>query len=113
LETITTLKIVIKVIRTLKKKKDQNIEKPKITTSKRTSKVIINLKITFNVVIILNAIGKIKSLGSFSTLKPFRRSDFTYGVKKDHNVENQKYIFKQLPMVYYLWLQRPVGPWGG
>jgi hypothetical protein len=25
----------------------------------------------------------------------------TYGIKKDHNVENQKY---QLPMAYYLWL---------
>ena len=33
-------------------------------------------------------------------------SDFTYGVKKDQNVENQKH---QLPMAYYLWLPRPVG----
>ena len=34
-----------------------------------------------------------------TTKKDFRRCDFTYGIKKDHNVENQKYIFKQLPMV--------------
>jgi hypothetical protein len=33
-------------------------------------------------------------------------SDFTYGVKKDQNVENKKH---QLPMAYYLWLPRPVG----
>jgi hypothetical protein len=46
------------------------------------------------------------------TKNDFRCSDFTYGIKKDHNVENQKYIFKQLPMAYYLWLPRPVGPWG-
>jgi hypothetical protein len=38
--------------------------------------------------------------------KDFRCSDFTYGVKKDHNVKNWKY---QLPMAYYLWLPRPVG----
>jgi hypothetical protein len=36
----------------------------------------------------------------------FRCSDFTYGVKKDQNVENKKH---QLPMAYYLWLPRPVG----
>jgi hypothetical protein len=36
----------------------------------------------------------------------FRCSDFTYGVKKDQNVENKKL---QLPMAYYLWLPRPVG----
>ena len=47
-----------------------------------------------------------------TTKKDFRCSDFTYGIKKDHNVKNQKYIFKQLPMAYYLWLPRPVGPWG-
>ncbi len=34
---------------------------------------------------------------------------FTYGVKKDHNVKNQKYFFKQLPMAYYLCIPRPVG----
>ncbi len=45
--------------------------------------------------------------------KDFRRCDFTYGIKKDHNVENQKCLFKQLPMAYYLWIPRPVGPWGG
>ncbi len=44
--------------------------------------------------------------------KDFRRCDFTYGIKKDHNVENHKYLFKQLPMAYYLWIPRPVGPWG-
>jgi hypothetical protein len=44
--------------------------------------------------------------------KDFRQCDFTYGIKKDHNVENQKYLFKQLPMAYYLWIPRPVGPWG-
>ena len=38
------------------------------------------------------------------TKKDFRCSDFTYGIKKDHNVKNQKYLFKQttygiLPMV--------------
>ncbi len=44
--------------------------------------------------------------------KDFRHCDFTYGIKKDHNVKNQKYIFKQLPMAYYLWIPRPVGPWG-
>jgi hypothetical protein len=47
-----------------------------------------------------------------TTKKDFRCSDFTYDIKKDHNVENQKYIFKQLLMAYYLWLPRPVGPWG-
>jgi hypothetical protein len=44
--------------------------------------------------------------------KDFQRCDFTYGIKKDHNVENQKYLFKQIPMAYYLWIPRPVGPWG-
>ncbi len=53
-----------------------------------------------------------KSLFSWSLLWHFRCSDFTYGIKKDHNVKNQKYLFKQLPMAYYLWLPRPVGPWG-
>ncbi len=47
-----------------------------------------------------------KSLLSWSLLRHFLCSDFTYGVKKDHNVEYQ------LPMAYYLWLPRPVGPWG-
>ena len=35
-----------------------------------------------------------------TTKKDFRRCDFTYGIKKDHNVKNQKYLFKQLPMAY-------------
>ncbi len=47
-----------------------------------------------------------------TTKKDFWRCDFTYGIKKDHNVENQKYLFKQLPVAYYLWIPRPVGPWG-
>ncbi len=47
-----------------------------------------------------------------TTKKDFQHCDFTYGIKKDHNVENQKYLFKQLPMEYYLWIPRPVGPWG-
>ena len=39
-----------------------------------------------------------------TTKKDFWCSDFTYGIKKDHNVKNQKYLFKQttygiLPMV--------------
>ena len=29
--------------------------------------------------------------------------------KSDQNVKNRKY---QLPMAYYLWLPKPVGPWG-
>ncbi len=36
----------------------------------------------------------------------FQRSDFSYGVKKDHNFENQK---DHLPMAYYLCVPRPVG----
>ncbi len=32
----------------------------------------------------------------------FQFSDFTYGIKKDQNVENQKH---QLPMAYYLWIE--------
>ncbi len=46
-----------------------------------------------------------------TTKKDFRRCDFTYGIKKDHKVENQKYLFKQPPMAYYLWIPRP-GGWG-
>ena len=69
--TITTSKRIIKAIRTSKSKFSErrkanyhNVEK------KRMSKVIICLKTTFDVVIILNAIGKIrmsKVLGKFST----------------------------------------------
>ncbi len=33
-------------------------------------------------------------------------SDFTYGIKKDQDMENWKH---QLPMAYYLWSPRPVG----
>ena len=47
-----------------------------------------------------------------TTKKDFGRCDFTYGIKKAHNVKNQKYLFKQLPMAYNLWIPRPVGPWG-
>ena len=36
-----------------------------------------------------------KSLFSWSLLRHFRCSDFTYGVKKDHNIENQN--------INYLW----------
>jgi hypothetical protein len=42
-----------------------------------------------------------------TTKKDFQCSDFTYGIKKDHNVKNQKYIIKQLPIAYYLWLPSP------
>ncbi len=33
-----------------------------------------------------------------TTKKDFWRCDFTYGIKKDHNVENQKYLLSN-----YLW----------
>ena len=62
MQTITTSKRFIKAIRTLKSELSQRrkelITTTKITTSKRTSKVI---KTTFDVVIILNAIGKIRT----------------------------------------------------
>ncbi len=61
LQIITTSKVFIKVIRTSKKDKDQNIEKTKITMSKTTSKFIIGLKPTFDVVIFFYAIGKIRT----------------------------------------------------
>ncbi len=48
----------------------------------------------------------IESFGSFSSQKYFWRSDFSYGVRKDQNVENQK---DQLPKAYYLCVPRPVG----
>jgi hypothetical protein len=48
----------------------------------------------------------VKSFGSFSSQKYFQCSDFTYGVRKDQNIENQK---EQLPMAYYLCVPRPVG----
>jgi hypothetical protein len=49
-----------------------------------------------------------KSLCRKSNLKfeNFRRSDFTYGVRKNQNVKNRK---EQLPMVYCLCVPRPVG----
>ena len=54
-----------RIFRTSKSKLSQRqkelITTTKITTSKRTSKVIICLKTTFDVVIILNAIGKIRT----------------------------------------------------
>ena len=62
MQAITTSKRIIKAIRTSKsdfserrKANYHNVEK------KRTSKVIICLKTTFDVVIILNAIGKIRT----------------------------------------------------
>ncbi len=42
-----------------------------------------------------NVKKNVESFGSFSSQKYFQHSDFTYGVRKDQNVENQK---DQLPM---------------
>jgi hypothetical protein len=51
----------------------------------------------------------VKNLKRIRTSKvklDFRRSDFTYGVRKNQNVENRK---EQLPMAYCLCVPRPVG----
>jgi hypothetical protein len=57
----------------------------------------------FDVLIVFDAIGnkttKLQYFGSFSTQKHFRHSDFTYGVRKDHNAKTQR---DQLRTVYYL-----------
>ncbi len=42
----------------------------------------------------------------FSQIVGFRHCDITYGIKTDQNVENQK---EQLLMVYCLCVPRPVG----
>jgi hypothetical protein len=59
--------------------KDQNVE------NQNVEKNVESLKMTFDVLIFLDAIG---SFCSFSSQKYFRCSDITYGVGKDQNVEN-------------------------
>ncbi len=74
------------------------IRTSKIRTSKRKSKVKNDFRRS-DLFWPHRYYQNVKSFGSFSTQKHFWRSDFTYGVRKDQNVENQK---DQLPMVYYL-----------
>ncbi len=88
------------------------------TTTIRTSKIA--LKYTFDVVIFCDAIGKIRTskcfltketfdvlifydaIGKFRTSKwilcqqTFRRSDFTYGVTKDQNVESRNWCKRSI-----------------
>ena len=87
--------------------KKSELRKSQRRKPKRTSK---NLEMITTSKCVLQLITTTTSL--LRQKKDFRRCDFTYGIKKDHNVENQKYLFKQLPMAYYLWIPRPVGPWG-
>ena len=84
--------------------KDQNVKNQNVE-NQNVKKNIESQKMTFDIPIFFDAIGNIRP-SKFSRQKYFRLSDLTYGVRKDQNVENQKY---QLPMVYYLCVPRPVG----
>jgi hypothetical protein len=46
-----------------------------------------------------------------TTKKDFRRCDFTYGIKKITMLKI-KNIFLSNYLWHYLWIPRPVGPWG-
>ncbi len=68
----------------------------------RTSKVFVRMIRTSKD----QNIENLKRIRTSKVKLDFRRSDFTYGVKKNQNVENQK---EQLPMAYCLCVPRSVG----
>ncbi len=80
--------------------KDQNVKNQNVKNqnvkNQNVKKIVESLKMTFNILIFFDTIGNIRTyIGTFSSQKYFWRSDFTYGVRKDQNIENWK---DQLPM---------------
>ena len=66
--------------------------KDQIVENQNVEKNVESVKMTFDVLIFLDAIGNI----SFAFKLNFRRTDITYGVKKDQNIESLKMTFDVL-----------------
>ncbi len=62
--------------------------------------------LTFNVLIFYDAIGKIRVSKVSSAGEHFWRSDFTYGIKKDQNIERLLCWGTLLTFWFYLWCQK-------